>query len=215
MHNAVSENSVSRGSEKKLFAIPHNETHNGLFYYHYYFFAVVLCAPLRVCTFPQYVWVCVCVCALYCGNFLWAPLPWLMDAPCVPCLALSRLIYIKQCGKASISLRLCCTCHLGICLPASQFLSLSGVYQDLGAHFISFQLSYLLISFSFRILIWASRPGPRALVCACTHGSALLLDKSPCGFCSASCTVVASYFIAAAHFDFQLFQSAAEFDIIF
>lgn len=59
MHNAVSENSVSRGSEKKLFAIPHNETHNGLFYYHYYFFAVVLCTPLRVCTFPQYVCVCV------------------------------------------------------------------------------------------------------------------------------------------------------------
>ena len=178
-------------------------------------FLLLFSVHLSACAHFPSMCECVCVCALYCGNFLWAPLPWLMDAPCVPCLALSRLIYIKQCGKASISLRLCCTCHLGICLPASQFLSLSGVYQDLGAHFISFQLSYLLISFSFRILIWASRPGPRALVCACTHGSALLLDKSPSGFCSASCTVVASYFIAAAHFDFQLFQSAAEFDIIF
>ena len=79
-----------------------------------FFFFLALCAPLRVCTFPLYVWVCV----LYCGNFLWAPLPWLMDASCVPCLALSPLIYIKQCGTASVSLRLCCTCHLSICLPA-------------------------------------------------------------------------------------------------
>lgn len=89
--------------------------------------AVCVCACVRV---HVYMCICVCACVLYCGNFLSAPCPWLMDTSCVLCLALSLQIYIKQCNTASVSLHLCCTCHLNICLAASQLLSLSGIYQD-------------------------------------------------------------------------------------
>ena len=54
-----------------------------------------------------------------------------METSCVLCLALSLQIYIKQRSTANVSLQLCCACHLSICLPACQPLSLSGVYQAL------------------------------------------------------------------------------------
>lgn len=177
-------------------------------------FTLPECADNHVCIhtlsqeFLLYVWACV----LYCGNFLCAPFPWLMDTSCVLCLALSLQIYIKQCSTAFVSLHLCCTCHLGFCLAACLPATLTiRCLSKPAAHFISFfQLSFLCIFF-FLILICASQPrlcvGVRmyvpTLYLNISMIAVILRHPSWVLFSLLHCDNP-SYFLAPAHFDSPL-----------
>lgn len=153
---------------------------------------------------------CECVCVLYCGNFLWAPVPWLMDTSCVLCLALSLQIYIKQRSTASVSLHLCLylsSQHLPACLPASLTISCP---SRPAAHFISFFIS---LYFFCPILIQSK---PTRALCLCVHVLFFCLygcchsEKSLMGFVEITLILHRS-----SSLWLSTFHTAAEFDISF
>lgn len=111
---------------------------------------------------------------------------------------------------------------LPACLPASftiRCLSRPGGSFHLFSALISsyFFLSHINLSEP----AWAARLFVHVCMCQLSFSICLWTQRGhfrqppPRGFCSASCAAATSYFIAAAHFDFPLFQRAAEFDISF
>lgn len=135
-----------------------------------------------------------------------------MDTSCVLCLALSLQIYIKQCSTASVSLHLCCTCHLSICLAACLLASLSHL-----SHLFFFSSSPIFLLFHSYINLGQANLG----LCVCV-GMYLLsqircchFEKSLKGFCLASCTVTTLILHRSSSLWLSTFQRAAEFDISF
>lgn len=89
-----------------------------------------------------------------------------MDTSCVLCLALSPQIYIKQRSKAGVSLHLCCTCHLSICLAAClpAFLTIRCLSRP-PAHFVSFPSSHIFLFF----LSYINLGKPTRALCLCVY----------------------------------------------
>lgn len=162
--------------------------------------------------------ICVSLCVLYSGNFLWAPFPWLTDTSCVLYPALSLQIYIKQRGTASVSLHLCCTCHrsicLAACLPASPSHYQVSIKTSSSFH-LFLQLSYLI----FLSYINLAMPTWALFVCACvcllspSNNSAVLSVWEIFSF--AFCTVITLILHRSSSLWLSTSQGAAEFDISF